>query len=463
VFAIVLGMVLAAQAKPAPPDASAQKAAETLIRDIFKAEFAKKAPADKSSLARKLLAQSAESDAEPASRFILLREARELAREGADWETAQRAIEETDKAFQVDVLPMKATLYAAMGAAAKKPEEWAAVAKKQLELADQADDQPELASKALTEAVALAKKAKDMALTSKADAKSKDVAERRAALAKVAKAAETLIRAPDDAEANLTVGRHEGLVKGNWEKALMHLAKGSDGGLKAAATRDLAQPADAAGRVAAGDAWWDLAEKETSARVNLRLRALHWYEQAAESATGLLKSKIDLRMSEARFDRFPGTWVDRTNPSLYGIIGTKLGDPIVLTTEPNTTQFADLDTALTGSWDAVTVRIRFQTVGTGAASLWFEKNLGVAVLPNLQTTDFFIKEGGSVHPARPSVPIVSKAEYILIVLLSDGAYTYYLDGKEIARRPTKATTITNLGLVVEATTVSFDQLKLRKK
>lgn len=460
-LAIVFGMLLAAQAKPAPPDAAAQKTAEKLIRDVFKAEFARKTPADKSALAKKLLAQSAEADADPASRFILLREARDLAREGGDWETAQKAIEETDGAFQVDVLPMKAALYAAMGVAAKKPEEWAAVAKKQIDLADQAADQPELASKALTEAIALAKKAKDMALTAKADAKSKEVAERRGALAKVAKAAETLGRAPDDAEANLIVGRHEGLVKGNWEKGLIHLAKGSDAALKAAASRDLAQPADAAGRIAAGDAWWDLAEKEASARVNLRLRAVYWYEQAAESATGLLKSKVDLRISEARFDRFPGTWVDRTNPSLYGIIGTKLGDPIVLTTDPDSTQSADLDTPLTGNWDAVTVRIRFRKVATGGAGMWFEgKDVGIVLLPNLQSTSFI--QTGFKH-VRPHVPLVPKEQYVVVILLSDGEYIYYLDGKEIARKPTKATTITNLGLAVEATTVSFDQLKLRKK
>jgi hypothetical protein len=463
VLAIVLGMILAAQAKPAPPDAAAQKAAEKLIRDVFKSEFAKRTPADRAALAKKLLAQSAESDADPASRFVLLREARDLAREGADWETAQRAIDETDAAFQVDALPMKAALYTAMGAAAKKPEEWTVLARKQLELADQAADQPELASKALAEAGALAKKAKDMALAAKADAKIKEAAERRGALAKVAKAAETLGRAPDDAEANLIVGRHESLVKGNWEKGLIHLAKGSEPGLKAAASRDLAQPADSAGRIAAGDGWWDLAEKETSARVNLRLRAVYWYEQAAESATGLLKSKIDLRINEARFDRFPGTWVDRTNPSLYGIIGTKLGDPIVLATEPDTTLGADLDSPLTGSWDVVTVRIRFRKVATGAAGLWFERDLGVAVLPNLQVASFITKEGGKYHHARPTVPIVAKADYFLIVALSDGDYIYYLDGKEIARRPTKSTTITNLRLEVEGTEASFEQLKLRKK
>ena len=47
------------------PDAEPQKEAEAVIRDVFKAEYAKKTPADRTALARKLLAQAQASRSVP--------------------------------------------------------------------------------------------------------------------------------------------------------------------------------------------------------------------------------------------------------------------------------------------------------------------------------------------------------------------------------------------------------------
>lgn len=465
-LAVLIALVLTVpQSKTPVPDAAAQKTAEKLIRDVFKDDFAKKAPADKSALARKLLSQSKESGDDPAQRFVLLREARDLARDAADWETAQLAIDETGNVFQADVATMKVALYAAMGSAAKKPEDWLAVARKQLALAEEAAalDQLDVAAKAASEASSLAKKAKDLALAAKADTKVKDLGDRRTWQAKVQKAAETLTKSPDDAEANSVVGRQEGPMKGDWGNGLLHLAKGSDAALKAAAMKDLARPEGAAAQVAAGDAWWDLADKDASTRLSLRLRATFWYGQAAESATGLLKSKIDARMAEARFDRFPGTWVDKTDPRPYGIIA-KEGDPIAINPGSGNSIRASLDKPLTGDWDALSARIRFGKERSGAAAIWFEDfNCGIAVLINFQTATFAYKSETGKLVQDPKVPIVSKDDYVVIVVLSEGNYIYYLDGKEIARHPTKATKLTNLAFDVEETTVTFDQIRLRKK
>lgn len=464
--ATLLAVLLAlAQAKPAPPDAAAQKTAEKLVRDVFKDEFAKKAPADKSALATKLLAQSKEVESDPVQRFVLLREAKDLARDAADWETALAAIDETGRVFQVDVVAMKAALHAAMSAAAKKPEEWTAVARKQLALADEAAaaDQLDPAAKAASEASSLAKKAKDLALAAKADAKGKEIAERRTWQTRLTKATETLAKSPDDPEANLVVGRQEALLKGNWEKGRVLLAKGSDAGLKAAATKDLAQPADVPGRIAAGDAWWDLAEKDPAGRLQLRLRAVTWYEQAAESATGILRTKIDGRLLDARFDRFPGTWVDKTDPRPYGIIG-KEGDPISLVPEKGNSIGAELDKPLTGDWDGVSVRIRFGKNRTAAAGVWFEgMDCGVGVLSNFQSTHLIYKGPTGQLVMKPKFPIVAKDDYVILVVIAEGHYVYYLDGKEIQRLPTKAVRLTNLAFHVEESAVTFDQIRLRKK
>jgi hypothetical protein len=57
----------AIQAKPAPPDPADQRAAEKLVRDIFKDDYAKKSPQDRSALARRLLSQAQEAGSDAGS------------------------------------------------------------------------------------------------------------------------------------------------------------------------------------------------------------------------------------------------------------------------------------------------------------------------------------------------------------------------------------------------------------
>ena len=71
---------------PAPiPDAAAQAASLKLVRDIFKADYAsaKLAPA-KLKLSKKLLEQGIETRDDPAARYVLFLEARDLAVEAGD-------------------------------------------------------------------------------------------------------------------------------------------------------------------------------------------------------------------------------------------------------------------------------------------------------------------------------------------------------------------------------------------
>jgi len=66
----------------------------------------------------------------------------------------------------------------------------------------------------------------------------------------------TLAKKPDDPEANFTAGKYLCLVKGDWDKGLPLLAKGSDAKLKELAQKELAGPKDAAEQAAVGDGWW---------------------------------------------------------------------------------------------------------------------------------------------------------------------------------------------------------------
>jgi hypothetical protein len=129
--------------------------------------------------------------------------------------------------------------------------------------------------------------------------------ERHKALAKnyeaMRKAQLVLDKTPDDPDANLTVGRYYCFMMGNWDKGLPMLAVSSDENLKSAALKDIAPHAIARDRVAIGDLWRGLADKEKEApsiQKKIRARARHWYELALPDSSGLAKVSVEKRISD---------------------------------------------------------------------------------------------------------------------------------------------------------------------
>jgi hypothetical protein len=80
------------------------------------------------------------------------------------------------------------------------------------------------------------------------------------------------------------------------------VSKGSNAAWQAAATADLANPTASDKQVAAGDMWWDLADKETAGvgQRGLRRRAGYWYSQAAANPqfAGLKRSLVEKRLAQ---------------------------------------------------------------------------------------------------------------------------------------------------------------------
>src|SRR5207248_2819306 len=124
-------------------------------------------------------------------------------------------------------------------------------------------DRYEDAAKAVESSSAQAKRGKDLAAIGSADAKTKEVAARKARFEKVRKSKELLAAMPDDPAANLAVGQYTCLVKNDWDAGLPMLVKGPDGPLKALALKDAGNPASADERARVGDGWWDLADTVT--------------------------------------------------------------------------------------------------------------------------------------------------------------------------------------------------------
>ena len=282
------------------PEEAKQREAEKAIRELFKSEYGKKTAADRKALARSLLDQAEKSGDDAAVRFVLLREAREVAIQASELELAFQAVDSVVKLFDVESSPLKSAVLAAAAKSAKSPEDFALLTERHLKLAEDAAlaDNYDAADKAATAAGQTARRSGNASLVSKSTAKSKEIAEAKSKFESLKKARDILAQNPLDPAANLEVGLFMCLVKGDWDNGRDLLAKGSDPKFKAAAERDLAQPGQSVEQILVGDAWWDLAETEKngSRKERLQARARHWYEQAAPGAPSLARVKIEKRL-----------------------------------------------------------------------------------------------------------------------------------------------------------------------
>jgi hypothetical protein len=288
--------------RAAVPEAARQREVEKLVRDLFKDQYAKKAPADRLALIRSLLDQAAKTTGGPVEQWVLWREALDLATQAGDVSSAMEAVDATTQVFDVDALSMKNTALTALSKSVKSPDEFASVSAALDRLVDEliAVDEYAVAEKAAAMASATARRANDSALSQKAAARAKDVGDAKAKFQAMKGILETLARNPEDGPANLEMGQFICFIKGNWDLGLRFLAKGSDPALKGLADKEIAFPIEVAAQADVADGWWDLAQKEKGATRKDRMveRARFWYQAALPGATGLLKVKLDRRMAE---------------------------------------------------------------------------------------------------------------------------------------------------------------------
>jgi WD40 repeat protein len=289
--------------KMPPPAANEQKKAETLIRSLYKEDY-RKAETDRaarSALARTLLKEGKDTP-EAALRFVALREARDLAARAGDLGTSFEAVDGLGQDFAIDVLEMKAD---AVLTASREPAVQKAplpLLQTALRLVTQALDADHLAS-----AQNLLKAIEPLVRKEKLPALARQVEVERERLRLLLKHQEQLRPAlerlkvkPDDAEANLVVGKYRCLIKGHWSAGLPLLARGSDATLKALAEQELARPADPRGQLTLGDGWWDLLAREPGpAREQLLRRAYYWYHQSLPRLDAATRDRVQKRIDQA--------------------------------------------------------------------------------------------------------------------------------------------------------------------
>jgi hypothetical protein len=296
------------------PDDKALAAATAILKELYKEDYktAKKRE-EKRSFAKKLLEQAnrVKIGVDPAGTFVLLREARDIGAQGGDIDTALAATDKLGKTFQVDPLPMKLKALEQAAPALDSEAEDEKLFKKSMELETEllAVDDFDGAKRALTLAATGARRCGKRELAAQVAPRKDELEEVKRAFDRVAGAMRRLVLSPDDPAASGAVGRYLCLVKQNWPRGLVLLARGDDQRFRELAAADLSNPTLAEARAAIGDRWWELSEQqsagksgsETAAagldklssveRHSARVRAAYWYRQALPGLPASLTSE----------------------------------------------------------------------------------------------------------------------------------------------------------------------------
>lgn len=273
---------------PIPPLAEREKARE-LIREAFgRPDTAK----ERAALAQTLI-KAGLDDKNPANRYVALRHAGELAVENADLAVASEAADRLGEFFDVDVLAIKASIVERLfgkvahrellGAAAGHFDE--ALAADRFKVAARFGRVGYKAAKAL-------KDKRQIATMRKSATRLKG---RKAAFDALKGAIATLKQKPDDAPANLQIGKYLCFLRNDWKRGLPLLVKGGH----AIAKQESAAADNSSAQKKVGDAWWDLAEKQPAdSKTHIKARALTWYRRALPKLAGLSKKTAQRRVDD---------------------------------------------------------------------------------------------------------------------------------------------------------------------
>jgi hypothetical protein len=285
------------------PGDTAQEQATKLIREVYSDDYAAaKTPAQKADLARRMIDKANETKDDPASHFVLLRVARDLAAQAGEADVAFQAVDALALGYEIDAHSMKVDVLPKAAASASKLEQYEVVVQLAARIMEEAvaNDTFEEATQLGAIAASAARDSKNRELLTQISDRNRDVAELAEVYKQVKPAFEKLKQNHADPEANQAAGKYLCLVKGDWDKGIPLLASGNDEALKALAKREIDETGDARAQAALGDSWWELAAgQEGVTAKHLRKRAVHWYKKAAPQLTGLLKEKVDKRLNSA--------------------------------------------------------------------------------------------------------------------------------------------------------------------
>jgi hypothetical protein len=285
----------------AVPAADALTKAEAEVREVFKDDYARKKESDKKALAQKLIKAAEGTADDAAARYVMLRDARDLAAEVGEVVLAVQAIDGLAKWYEVDPAAAKLAVIDKVLPGTTYNATLRAIHEQAVAGADAAFDADNFAdAEKLAQAAATAAKKGGLGQAAIEDAAFRldHLKKTRDAFDAARPALEKLRTAPDDPDANLAAGKFRCFVQGRWADGVKLLAKGSNAALKQAAEQEVAVPSPGPAEVKVADAWWDFARDAPDAEKRVaEARARYWYGRAVAGLTGLAKAKVEGRLT----------------------------------------------------------------------------------------------------------------------------------------------------------------------
>lgn len=285
------------------PKSGPQAKALKPIKEKYRSEYAKRTPEDQLALSKLFREQAAASKDDPVTRYVLLREARELAVNAGDFDAAFGAIEDMSKLFNIDATELKVSaLTSAMDRALIPPGQ---LMDNYLKVADAAliDGDVTFAAQASMLASRVARGTRSAVNVQRAREMELRVHDASRNATKVVVAARKLQANPDDGPSNLMVGRYLCFIQGKWDEGLPLLAKGSDSHLRDLAEKDLESPPSASAMSDLADRYWDMPDTKDAPQRRARQRAAYWYAKALPNLSEEKKSRAEQRIAEIEAQR----------------------------------------------------------------------------------------------------------------------------------------------------------------
>lgn len=292
------------------PGADVLAKEERQVRETFRADYAKTAPADRAALAGKLLEAADRNPASSAPRYVMLREARDLASSAGAVEPALQAVSRLTQTFALDPLASRLDTMLKLSRSASAPEARQSLAQAALATFDEAQrsGKYEFIGRLAAVCDAAGQGLGPTALGVQLRRKAETARLLKVEFDKAKAAAARLRRAPTDGDRAAAAGLFLCLAHGDWQTGLPMVALSTNPSLKSAAAGETSKPSDPAGQLPLADAWVEASKLQTGyLRTLCEQRAAYWYRAmlptAGEDARLELEQKIEALPGQIPFSK----------------------------------------------------------------------------------------------------------------------------------------------------------------
>ncbi|HZK79482.1 MAG TPA: hypothetical protein VFC46_00405 [Humisphaera sp.] len=285
------------RAIPGKPDLARSRG---LLKEAFAKQLKDRSSAGRRKLAQALLDEVPKAADNPTDQYVLLGGAIEASKDAAILPLCFQAADMMASQYEVDALNVKTEAALKMNLRSDSPATAAENVTAALELIDPLLDAEDFSTAARILALARAGATGDPSLASIVQKRIQVVETLRTTHDRFAQQFQKLKTSPHDPAANLAVGSYLCFNKGEWEKGLPMLAKGSDANLKQLAELEISRPTSTEDVIRLGDHWWDYGSKQPdNVRVSVDRHAASLYKTALEGATGLKRTLLESRIADA--------------------------------------------------------------------------------------------------------------------------------------------------------------------